>query len=424
MKIKEDFLHYLWDNSKIPPSVLYTTTGIPVTVVKKGSLNTNAGPDFLNAVIKIGDQVWAGHIEMHLYSSLWFEHGHQDDPNYQNVILHVVWHHDKEVALQKDSILPVMSLEGRLPAGFLQSYLQLSAVTPYTLNCAEQHQSASIALWNEWYAELYQKRLQTRFRAMLAMAPELRTHWEELLFRAVFRYMGAKVNADSFYSLAAALGIERVRKIIGAGEDLETVLYGMAGILKRKEAVEGNSMRLKEYRYLKSKYHLEEHGVIRPQYFRLRPQSFPEIRLSQLAALYSGRVSFLSGILACNNSRELRSVFSVEKARAEHDSAVGVTFRGQVKTISKARIDLLLLNAVFPVLYAYYKNRGQDMLDHIAGMAAEISAEQNSVLRRLKSEGVPLRHAHDSQALLELYGNYCSQNRCLHCKIGSFIIGG
>ncbi|THD66404.1 DUF2851 family protein [Robertkochia marina] len=424
MKIKEDFLHYLWDHSKIPPSVLYTTAGKPVIVVKRGSLNTNAGPDFLNAVIKIGDQLWAGHIEMHLHSSLWYEHGHQEDPNYKNVILHVVWRHDKEVALQKDSILPVIALEGRLPEAFLQSYLQLSAVTSQTLNCAEQHQRASISLWNEWYSELYQKRLRTRFRAMVAMAPELRTHWEELLFRAVFRYMGAKVNADSFYSVAAALGVERVRKIIGAGEDLETVLNGMAGLLQRKEVVGNDSMRLKEYSYLKKKYHLEEQGIIRPQYFRLRPQSFPEIRLSQLAALYSGRVSFFSGMLACKSSREFRSLFSVKQERTGGHRAGDTGFSRQVKAISKARIDLLLLNAVFPVLYAYHRNRGVDMLDQLAGMAAEISPEQNSVLNRLKTEGVPLRNAHDSQALLELYGNYCSQNRCLHCKIGSFIIGG
>lgn len=424
--MKEDFLHYLWASGKLPPGALYTTKGKAVVVKDAGMHNTNAGPDFLNAAVYIDDTLWSGHIEMHLRSSFWYGHGHQKDENYSNVILHVVWEHDREVYYPDGSILPVLQLSGITPISFLQRYEYLSRVNSRRINCSGQHGGFGSENWSAWVNQLFTQRLEDRFSRMLKMAPELRTHWEELLFRAVFRYMGARVNADSFYSIAGATGIEKVRKIRCAGEDLEIVFHGMAGFYRDSRGGDEYRRRKKEFGYLRKKYQLSPEQVVKPVFFRLRPPSFPTIRLSQLAKLYSCEGSLFSRVLGCDTLKEMRKVFDVEADPFWHDrytyGSAGSASRP--KSLSVARTDLLLINAVFPVLYAYYRNRGSSRCHSIAKMAAGIRAERNKTLEILQQEGFPLKNAFHSQGLLQLYNEYCSANRCMQCKVGQFIIGG
>lgn len=426
MKLQEDFLHYLWDSRKIPSHGLRTTAGAPLIIHHPGTSNPNAGPDFLHALIAVGGTSWAGHVEMHLRSSSWYEHGHERDERYQNVVLHVVWEHDREVTLADGSRLPVLELKGVIPERHLEKYNRLLGVHPRIMNCSGQRDHVPFSVIESWYKTLFAQRLQYRFDRMLHLAPNLRTHWEELMFRAVFRYMGARVNAEAYYSLAAAVGIEKARKIVSAGEELEIVLHGMSGLLEDPGVNEVCQARKKEFLFLRRKYDLVPERVIRPVFFRLRPPSFPTVRLSQLAELFQNSEGLFSQLLAAKTTAEMRAIFRVT---AHRYWTTRYTYRGPVsrhlpKTVSVARTDLILLNAVFPILYAYSRNRGRDICEQLLEMAASIPAENNQVLRSMKKEGLAVRHAADSQAVLELHDNFCSKNRCLHCKIGTFIIGG
>lgn len=424
--MKEDFLHFLWDYGKVAPSGLRGTEGEQVQILDRGELNTNAGPDFLNALIALDDKLWAGHVEMHLRSSLWYDHGHHLDENYHNVILHVVWKHDMEVHLPDGSRLPVLELNQKVSGEYLKNYREISAVQPAVVNCARMHHSFSVEQWQGWLEQLFLKRQEDRFQKILAMSPDLRTHWEELLFRAVFRYAGARVNADAFYSLARAVGIEKVRKMVAAGDSLEIVFHGLTGLLSDRGGDQCYRQRKKEYRFLKRKYHLCDRGLIRPVFFRLRPYSFPTLRLSQLAAIYEKHDALFAAVLSCTSLSALRKLFTVS-ADGFWDNRY--TYSGPVsplvpKALSRQRADIIILNAVFPVLYGYYRNRGSEKCLEVLTLASGVPAERNKVLNALKKVGFPVNNARDSQAVLELYNTYCTKNRCLHCRVGRFIIGG
>lgn len=424
--MKEDFLHYLWDAGKIPFGAMRTTGDLPVMLVDKGLHNSNAGPDFLNATLYIGETLWAGHVEMHLDSSSWYAHEHHLDPAYRNVVLHVVWRHDREVYLADGSLLPVLELQGEIPRHFLEKYHSLSGMQARFLNCSGQLQDYPLVQWHSWFARLFVSRMEHRTAAMYRLDPALRTHWEALLFRAVFRYMGAQVNADAFYSIAETLGIEQVRKIVAAGEDLEVVLHGLAGFFEAPDTGADVPERKREYHYLCNKYRLVPERVVRPVFFRLRPAGFPTIRLSQLARIYGDRHGLFARLLLCDTPSAMRSVFEVS-ASPYWDTRYTYTSKGhkaRSKRLSRERIDLLLLNAVLPILYAYYKYRGSDKMYRVVEWASAMPAENNKILFALKDEGVPVGNAAHAQGALELYSNYCSKNKCLQCEVGQFIIGG
>ena len=89
--MKEEFLHYIWQFQLLNPIELTTNAGDAIQVIKTGEKNINSGPDFFSGQIKIGKTIWAGNIEIHINSSDWNKHKHQDDSAYDNVILHVVF---------------------------------------------------------------------------------------------------------------------------------------------------------------------------------------------------------------------------------------------------------------------------------------------------------------------------------------------
>ncbi|WP_224489843.1 DUF2851 family protein [Robertkochia flava] len=424
--MKEDFLHYLWLASKLSPGALYTSNGDFIVVRDAGTHNTNAGPDFLNATLLIGDTLWSGHVEMHLRSSLWFEHRHHKDENYQNVILHVVWEHDKEVYYPSGGSIPVLVLSDITPKRFLRNYQNLSRIRSQFLNCSGQHEAFDPASWKDWLNTLCMQRLKGRETALFNVSPDCSGHWEELLLRSVFRYMGAQVNGEAFYSIAASIGIDRIRRIRAAGEDLEVIFHGMAGLFRQKQGDSFYLGRKREFRYLSRKYNLDPGTVITPVFFRLRPSGFPTVRLSQLAVLYGQEGSVFSRILDCETLRDMREVFSVRAHKywdVHYSYSSGVT-PAVPKKISKERTDLVLINAVLPLVYAFKTNRGADVGGRILDMFSHIPAEKNRIIQLFRQEGINPGHAGESQGLLELYGRYCSRNKCLECRVGQFIIGG
>lgn len=424
--MKEDFLHYLWEAGKIPLGAMITTQGLPVMVKGRGQYNTDAGPDFLKATLYIGDTQWCGHVEMHLNSSDWYDHHHHLDERYDNVILHVVWHHDREVYYRDGTSIPVVSLEGSIPRYFLNNYQRLTGISNRLLNCSGQTDGLSKDLWQSWLAILFEKRMERRTAAMLSMDMQIRTHWEELLFRAVFRYMGARVNADAFYSLAEVTGVENIRKMVAAGEQVEVVLHGLSGLLGSGEDNKEVHRRKREYDYLCKKYRLIPQRVVKPVFFRLRPAGFPTIRLSQLSKLYQSKRGLFADLLLCEHPDAMRKVLSVSAfeywdTRYTYSSG---THPPRKKVLSRERIDLLLINAVFPVLYTYYKHRRSPEMQRILTWASGMPAEQNKIVDLIRKEGFPVTNAANAQGVLELYHNFCSRNKCLQCQVGRFIIDG
>ena len=88
--ITEDLVKFLWNYRLFTSVALRTVSGKSVEIVSPGEANSNAGPDFFNAKIKLDGVLWAGNVEVHTDSADWERHGHHRDSSYNNVVLHVV----------------------------------------------------------------------------------------------------------------------------------------------------------------------------------------------------------------------------------------------------------------------------------------------------------------------------------------------
>ena len=138
LRMTESLLQYIWQHQLLE-GTLHTGEGAEVAVERAGMLNTDAGPDFFDARIKIGDTLWVGNIEVHVNASDWNRHRHSNNRAYDNVVLHVVYNNDAPVTLQNGHALPTVELKGQIPEVILNNYEAL--VTPpqsVSIPCAER----------------------------------------------------------------------------------------------------------------------------------------------------------------------------------------------------------------------------------------------------------------------------------------------
>lgn len=426
MCFKEEFLHFLWANRSLPMEALRDCSGRRIRVLDPGRLNGDAGPDFLFARIALGHTLWAGHVEMHLKASQWREHGHHQDRAYDNVILHVVWRNDQPVSYAEGGIMPTLELCNLVSLDYISRYRRLYRRKRNGINCSRINAEVTPAIWEGWLADLYRLRLHRKYTAILEADRMLQGHWEALLFHSVFRYMGSRVNADAFAAIAREIGWEVVQRVRAAEEDMEALFLGVAGLLPGNPADTWQRKKSEEYRFLSKKYRLRSSPATLPVFFRLRPDGFPTLRLSQLAGLYSNNNGLFSAVLQCVDLKSLESQLQAE-ASPYWDDRYGfakTAVRTYRKKISRARIQLLILNAVLPLLYAYAEESGKPLKTDAELLVRTMPAEENSVVEKMQQEGVPVVHSGHSQAVQELYHHYCAKNQCLQCRIGRLIIEG
>jgi len=285
--MREDYLHYLWKYQKLDHRALKTADGSTVQVISPGAHNFLSGPDFFNSRLLIGDQEWAGNLEIHLRSSDWYMHGHENDPAYDNVILHVVWEHDVEVYRKDNSPLPTVEIKNLVLPEAVRSYDELcSKSSNRWINCENDLQDVEDLIMQNWLERLYLERLEQKTTLINTFLEKSAGDWEVVLFRMLAKNFGLNINGESFLSIAASIPFAVVRKTRGKLIQLEALLLGQGGFLE-KQCEEPYFHQLKEeYIYLKHKFGLSREGILPVKYFRLRPDNFPEIRLVQLAAVY------------------------------------------------------------------------------------------------------------------------------------------
>jgi hypothetical protein len=160
--MKEELLHFIWQNKVLLGKPLHTTLGEPITIVQLGTANPNAGPDFFNARLQIGDTLWAGNVEMHIYTSEWDQHKHQTDPGYNNVVLHVVYVHDKDIVSADGQILPTLELRHFIPASLLQRYVSLQRQQTQRIPCEKILVVPPQPQLNNWLQRLLVERIEQK----------------------------------------------------------------------------------------------------------------------------------------------------------------------------------------------------------------------------------------------------------------------
>lgn len=421
--MKEDFLHYVWKFQKFDGANFYTSNNESLHIKKQGNHNLNSGPDFFNAQIEVGGQLWAGNVEIHVKSSDWYTHSHETDAAFDNVILHVVWEHDTEIFRKDGSAIPTFVLKKHIPKTTLEQYQKLFSKEKKWIYCENDFGTVDYFKIDNWLERLYFERLQEKETILLKELADTQNHWESLLFRMLCKNFGLKVNGESFFSIAKSIDFSVVKKCSQEHYDLEALLMGQAGLLEGKTEDWYFKMLKRRYEYLKQKFQLQNESVIPPKFFRLRPPNFPTVRLAQFTMLYFEQQNLFSKVIEAPSVSNLYELFNVSGSEYWNTHYnFGIRSMQRKKRITKSLMDLLIINTVIPLKFCYAVQQGRDILEEILVLASRISSEENAVVKKFNSLKNISKNAYQSQALLQLKNEYCDKNRCLQCVIGNSII--
>lgn len=421
--MKEDFLHYLWQFKKFDVLHLKTINNDTVQIVKVGEHNLNAGPDFFNAKLKIGNQEWAGNVELHLKSSDWYQHKHDKDQAYDTTILHVVWEYDADVERSNGSLIPTLELKPYVNLKLQQNYYNLFAVNKKWINCQERFGVVNDFLISNWLERVFFERLIFKSSTVSQLLQQSNSNWEWVLFYLLSKNFGLKVNGDAFASMASSLSFSLIRKVGAKQEDLESLFFGQSKLLNKGYDSEYYEKLKSNYNYLAHKFQLQNSQVVAPIFFRLRPSSFPTIRLSQLACLYHEHQNLFSKVIHLTTLKEIYDVFEIGVSEfwRTHYSFQSES-KPSKRLLSKSFIDLIIINTIIPLKFCYAKSHGYDWDSQILDLANAIGSEKNSIVDGFNNLKKVSNTAIQSQALIQLKTNYCDKNKCLQCEIGSSLI--
>lgn len=420
--MKESFLHYLWQFKKFHFSELQTTEGLPITILHSGNYLQQAGPDFFNAQLIIGVQKWAGSVEIHLKSSDWYVHHHEIDPAYDNVILHVVWEHDTEVFRKNNTEIPVLELKNYVDAEILSQYQQLLSPKNW-INCENDLFTIDAFTLSNWKERLYIERLEERSNEIEGLLSKTANDWEAVFFLYLAKSFGLNVNGGAFFQLMQSIPYHVIRKEQFEVVQLEALFFGRAGLLAtEKEDVYFKELK-KRWNYINQKYQLPQVFLQPVHFFKLRPDNFPTIRLAQFAQLIHQQPQLFLKCLKVQKIDDFYQLFSVAPAVYWNNHYVfDKESASKSKKLSKSFIDLLIINAVVPFLFAYYRYQNTDHSEQLIALASQIDPEKNVVLDKFSNLGMSAATSYDSQGLLQLKKEYCDFNRCLSCAIGQKLI--
>lgn len=415
----EKLLQYIWQFQYYNKSELKTTAGEKLEIILPGKLNVNQGPDFNNAQVKIDNTTLVGSIELHLKTSQWNEHGHQNDPNYKTVILHVVFEDDKE---PDSSNLPVLELQPRISNHLLERYSNLMQARSF-ISCANRIAEVKELTWAAWKERLLAERLTRKANMVFEFLKKNNYHWEETFWWTLARNFGTKVNSESFEAMAQTIPVNVLAKHKGQINQLEALLLGQAGLLNSYFREEYPKLLKREYNFLSKKYSLKPIDIS-VHTLRMRPGNFPSVRLAQLAMLIHHSAHLFSKVLEAKILSDVRKLFEVTANDYWHyHYTMDQLSRFKKKAIGKNMIDNVIINSIVPVLFAYglhqkeekFKNRAINWLE-------ELAAETNSITKGFSGLHLSSKTAYDSQAYIELKTNYCDYKHCLQCSIGNSLL--
>ncbi|TVZ51642.1 DUF2851 family protein [Dokdonia sp. Hel_I_53] len=422
--MKEDFLHYLWKYKKFAFAKAKTTSNESIHLVSVGQHNNLAGPDFFNASLQIGAQKWAGNVEIHLKSSDWYAHGHENDPSYDNVILHVVWEHDIDIYRKDKTPIPTLNLQEYVSQDALQNYKELFAnQSQKWINCENDFATIPSRVVDSWLERLYFERLDRKTTVIEQVLKMSNGDWEAVLFIQLMRSFGTKVNAAAFESLAQQIDYSIVRKNAQEPFRLEALFMGMGELLPQ-ETIDSYPLQLQaEFDYLKQKFSLSKELTLPLQFYGLRPANFPTIRLAQIAQLYHKQPQLFQLVMTAETLEQIYKLFEIQASPYwDTHFNFGKSQKKRSKKLSKSFIDLLIINTILPLRFQYAKHQGRDEHELILKFIQNIKPEKNTIIQKFQTLGNKADHAQDSQSLIELKTQYCDPNHCLSCGIGNYLI--
>jgi len=422
--LKEDFLHYIWQYKLFDSSNLITHNGVQINVLNFGLHNIDAGPDFFNGKVKIGATTWAGNIELHINSSDWIKHKHQNDKGYDNVILHVVYNNDKTILDRKGNAIPTLELKGLIDEQIIKKYTQLVHLPDSGIPCGEQIKTIDQFTISSWLNRLAIERLERKATEIQTTLKLNKNNWEETFYQYLFKYFGLKVNALPFEWLAQKAPLKIIEKHHTVFS-IEALLFGQAGYLEAEIEDEYFNNLKKEYQFLKAKFELKSLDKSIWKMLRLRPSNFPTIRISQLANLLSHQSRLFSKVISADSVVEIQKIFHSKSSdywKTHYQFGHSVE-KSTDKNIGLATINSVIINVIVPFIFVFGKAQQNDKLvEKALRLLESIKAENNIIIKNWEALGVKPNNAMQTQSLIELKNNYCSQKKCLNCSIGNKIL--
>ncbi|GAB6011713.1 DUF2851 family protein, partial [Viscerimonas tarda] len=412
----EQLLHYVWKH-RLFQRDLKTTDGAPVEVIDAGTHNTDGGPDFFNAKIKIGDKTWAGNIEIHTSSGDWYKHRHESNPVYNSVVLHVVEFANGEV--RNEANQPVQQCCITYPKQ-LKDNIDYLLYADVPIPCCNFIASVPPVHLNAWFNALLIERLERKANDIYRHLEQSNGSWEEVFYILLTRNFGFGLNSDIFERLALSLPLRYIQKQGDNIRQIEALLFGQAGLLEDEQPDEYAKSLRQEYLFLKNKYSLsplESHLFMR---MRVRPSGSPSVRLAQLAMLLYKTQGLFSKVIQCKDLGQIRLVFHENASEYwQTHYSLGDESPRKSKYLGDSSLDVILINTVAPILFAYGRSIGNEELCERALLFLEqLKPESNFITRDFAIARLKARNAYDSQAMIQLRKEYCDKRKCLYCRIG------
>lgn len=421
--MNEDFLHYIWKFGLFDKSNLLTTAGQVIEIIKHGEHNKDSGPDFFNAQIKINGTLWAGNVEIHINSSDWIKHNHQHDEAYNNVILHIVLNHDVEVYQRVNEAIPTLELKFRILPNVKQNYEKLKRSNK-NIPCANSLKEVKEITISNWLERMAIERLESKTNFLKQLFEETNHDWQETFYRLLASNFGFKTNSEPFLLLAKKLPLNIVFKHKNDLFQLESLLFGISGLLDQTFEEEYPRKLQNEFEFLRKKYQLIPVKVETWKYMRMRPLNFPTLRIAQFAMLLHNSSHLFSKILDESNLQSIISMFkhNCSEYWDTHYSFTSIS-ENKKKAIGETAIELLIINSIAPLLFFYGQTKGeQKYIDRAIEFLTQLKPETNKIVKEFTSQQLVAQNACDTQGLIHLEKEYCRRFRCLTCAIGNEIL--
>ncbi len=421
----EELLHYIWQYKYLLNHKLFTTKGEPVQVIMPGQLNRDAGPDFFNARICLNNTLWAGNIEIHLKSSDWKKHKHQHDRAYDNVILHVVLHHDEPIFNRDQQEIPTLELKTLLPPKMMKKYSYLKE-SQNEIPCESIFRLPEPFITENWFERLSVERLEQKYEHIQKLLLETNNNWEEVFYHLLAKYFGQKTNELPFELLAKQLPFLILNRNKNNLLQTQALVLGIAGMLQPKFEDEYLNTLQKEFNFLKNKYQLKPIEKMVWKYGRTRPANFPGIRLLQFAQIIHQSSNLWSQILKANSLEEVSTLFEIKSMQLIRMGVLnGKSDSRQLSTFQTGPdfVNTILINVVIPLLFAYGKwDQNERCITQSLHWLNQLKPEGNRITKKWEKNGIKPKNAKQSQALIALNNYYCIRHQCLRCAFGMNIL--
>jgi hypothetical protein len=418
----EEFIQFIWKYGLFDRTGLFSDSGDEIQVISLGEHNGDSGPDFLNARLKIGSTTWAGNVEIHLRSSDWFLHGHHEDKAYDSIILHVVYHHNQSVTRSNGEAISTLVLPcNEKLYGSYRQLLTRKGMIP----CQDRIRRVEPLLLDCWLSSLVVDRLRKKTEHIAEYLRRNKGNWEEAFYISLARSFGFGLNASPFELMARSVSLAILNRHRNSPLQVEAILMGQAGFLNEGRIFpEYYAIMRNEYVYLQKKYALKPIESHLWKFLRLRPVNFPTLRLAQFANLVQQSEGLFSRVLTCHDLQELKRFFTLRASEFWNSHyTFEKTSKSSVKTLGEDAFNSVVINTVIPFLFIYGSMNGQEETKNRAfELLNNIPAESNRITRKWDLAGIHASTAFYSQALLQLYSDYCNHRHCLSCSVGTNLI--